>query len=157
MKTLKTLWACLILTLIGVSLFSLLVAPYEIYKTVSAHKWKPVKVKIVTNQILERQNRFYPHIRIKDQETGKISQKVSVRYGDITLSFVFFGGLMGSNLYEDRDKYPVGTVVTAFRSPNNSYVLEQNSPKTMLMMISCALAFLIFILYRARTPVQKTN
>lgn len=50
------------LVLLGVSLFVLIFAPFEIYKTINAHEWVPIKVKIVESRIKERANSYYPYV-----------------------------------------------------------------------------------------------
>ena len=136
---LRKLYGILMLCLLGFSVFLVIFLPFEIYKTFDAHHWEPVEVRITTSRIEAVSNEYYFDIAVEEIATQKRSSRVQVRYGDINLSLVVFGDLFKSSLYRDQEVYPVGAVVTAYRSPDgNSYVLEQNAPDFMLMLFAIA-------------------
>ena len=144
----KTVISFTLLAVFGFSLFFLIFIPIEAYNVVRAWDWEQVEVTITKSEIERVRGRFYLNIRIRDLETDTISESVSVRYGDISLSIIFIGWLMESNLYDDQDNYPEGMITTAYRSPDGSrYVLEQNSLWLMGILFGLALIYPLFTIY----------
>ncbi len=142
MSPLRQLLGFLLLCLLGFSLFFMVFVPIEIYKTIAARSWEPVEVTISSSRIIERSNRYHLELIIEEVKSKKRGSRVSVRHGDMTLSFVAFGGLLNSTLYSDRNRYPVGAVTTAYRSPDgHSYVLEQNSIDFLLVLFAIACVY----------------
>lgn len=121
----KPLFSMLILAAFCVSLFFLIILPFEIVKVLGVKHWDRVWVEIVKSELVyqkfsDEKTRRYSHLlEIKEVGAYKIQKKVSVRYGDIS---TLFG--------KDRDirAYPVNKVVKAYRKPGDEiYVLENNS------------------------------
>ncbi len=130
----------LLLALLCGSLFFLVFIPLETMKLVQAWEWEAVEVEIIQNDIKHGSRGHYPEVRVRDLETDEISGSVAFRYGDMSLSFNIAGWLGSSTLYTDRDNYPVGTVTTAYRSPDaKEYVLEQNSATLMITLFVLSL------------------
>jgi hypothetical protein len=135
----KTIRNYILLGLFMFSIFTLVVAPIEIYKTIEARSWDAVGVKVITNHISSIHHDHYLKVEILDLETGKISSNVSVRYGDAHLLVEVLDYLLWSTFDTDMDRYPVGAEIKAFRSPDKTtYVLEQNSVVLMLVLILLA-------------------
>ena len=142
MESLKKLRGFFLLALFLFSIFTLIVTPFEMKQTIQAQNWDSVEVEILSNEILRGSRGFYPEVRVKNLETEEISSTVSFRYGDFSHSITFLGWLANSSMYADRDKYPDGTIMTAYHSPDGKrYVLEQNSITLMLIMFSLALIY----------------
>lgn len=144
----KTIISFALLAVFGFSIFFLVFIPIEAYNVVRVRDWEAVEVEITKSEIERNRGSFYLDIRIRDLETDTISQQVSVRHGDISLSIVFIGWLTESSLYNDQDNYPEGMIITAYRSPDGSrYVLEQNSLWLMGIIFGLSLIYPLFTIY----------
>ena len=135
----KQLRGILLLAVLALSLFLLLFTPLEMYRTIKAQSWQPVDVEIVTSEIKRVWSDFTLEIQVRDLKTGAMSKRVAVRYGDIDFSLIAVATLARSTRYVDRDRYPRGRRIKAFRNPEGtSYVLEQNTITQMIIVFLLA-------------------
>ena len=146
-----------LLFLFFLSIFLLIVAPIEIYKTIDARSWKSVEVKVISNEIAKDDD-FYLNTVILDMSNQKASSNVSIRYGEPSFTIVFFGKLIGSTYDKDKDRYRAGAVIKAYRSPDKkTYVLEQNTITEMLILFMLGLIYPgITIALAIKNRLQKT-
>lgn len=138
---LQKIFGFVMLTVFFSSIFLLVTIPFEIRRTLDARTWESVPVKIIDYPMDRDMDGLpYSRIRIQDLEKNTTSMRVQFRYGDFGWNVYFFYHRVATLDTVDQRKYPPGTVVEAFRSPDGrEYVLEQNSLNTMLTLfvLSC--------------------
>ncbi len=57
----------------AVSIFYLLVAPYEIFKTLQARSWTPVEVEVVTSELRRNHENMVLEVSVRDIQANQIT------------------------------------------------------------------------------------
>ncbi|MCI5050623.1 MAG: hypothetical protein MRY32_09925 [Rickettsiales bacterium] len=135
-------WIAIILG--GFSLFTVITAPLEMFKTYRAQGWEQIVVEMVTNDQVAEVASGEPALSIKDTQTQTITDQVQFRYGDLPSSLTFFGMFDVNRVFPRAHEYKPGDIVYAYRS-GKTYVIEQNTiwQSLIIWLLSFILPILI--------------
>lgn len=137
--------------LIFIALFMMMVGHEEGKKVQNSQNWEPRQVKILQSELKVRSSGIgtnrrvgnYLYVQLEDQKTGTTSDNVRVNFGKMAYNVGAVDDPLASSHYDEMKRYPAGSVVTAFVSPDGKeYLLEKTDPSPMKNLFYGGIALL---------------